>query len=1485
MTLPLLTFSVLSAVLSVPSSIQPISNKVITEGVNLTLSCHATVKAEITDFVANATTVCQNDIVTFNCSAVGNPSVNTYLLYVNGVVNDSNRFGNWSRSMTTGGVLNFTCVANNTLGSDMRKVAVTVNVSSSIQPISNKVITEGVNLTLACHATGIPPPTVFWVSISNGERTNGTELVIRNIRRSEAGEYRCEARNPCGNASESATIDVQFKAEIVDFVANATTVCQNDIITLDCSAVGNPAIDTYLLYVNGVVDDSNRFGNWSRKMTTGGVLNFTCVANNTLGTDRSTVSVTVNVSSSIMPISNEVITEGGNVNLSCHATGIPPPTVFWVSISNGQPTNETELVFRNIRRGEAGEYRCEARNPCGDASDSVTIDVQFKGEIVDFVANATTVCQNDIITLDCSAVGNPAIDTYLLYVNGVVDDSNRFGNWSRKMTTGGVLNFTCVANNTLGTDRSTVSVTVNVSSSIQPVSNKVITEGGNLNLSCQAFGIPPPTVFWIKTSNGQPTNETELVFRNIRRGEAGEYRCDARNPCGDASDSVTIDVQYKAEIVDFVANATTVCQNDIITLDCSAVGNPAIDTYLLYVDGVVDDSNRFGNWSRSMTTGGVLNFTCVANNTFGTDRSTVSVTVNVSSSIQPVSNKVITEGVNLTLSCHATGIPPPTVFWVSISNGERTNGTELVIRNIRRSEAGEYRCEARNPCGNASESATIDVQFKAEIVNFVANATTVCQNDIITLDCSAVGNPAIDTYLLYVDGVVDNSSRFGNWSRSMTTGGVLNFTCVANNTLGTDRSTVSVTVNVSSSIEPISNKVITEGVNLTLSCRATGIPVPTVFWVKTSNGQHTNGTELAFGNISRSEAGEYRCEAWNPCGNVSESATIDVQYPPEGIQLHVSEDVVCNGTTISFNCSAETANPTELNYQLLENNVIIFGISSTGVWNKTMEIGGVFVYRCMVNNTVGTAMSATASVTTNVSSSIQTSQDKVVREGGNVTLLCNASGIPEPLVSWINVSNDQPPLGNVLIFTNITRSQTGEYGCKATNPCGNATESTTIHVHFEPEMVLLDPSATTVCREYFIVFNCSAYSNPEVHTYELYVNGTMVNETSRTGIWNITMATGGVFDYKCIVNNTIGTARSTDVSVTVNEPSSIRPFTKKKKLEGENLTLLCEATGTPPLTVSWVKTSAGERTNAAELLFTYINRTEAGEYRCEASNLCGNAFESVEIDVLFKPEMVQLFVSEATVCNGTSITFNCSAYSNPMVHTYHLYENENMVQEISSTGVWTRTMSTGGEFVFKCMVNNTVGTAMSANVSVIVNVSSSIEAIEGNMTLTEGENLNLSCQASGDPLPFVSWIIVGGGQHTYSNLVLTNIQRNQSGEYRCEARNPCNVDPKVVTVDVQYLPEITHISIPKSTIRGDVVTLNCIADGNPVATVRWTRLSDDNDVNMPLAITGEEYEGNYRCTASNSVGSVTKDTSIVVKSFRKCYAADSSHQQILIGGF
>ena len=83
-------------------------------------------------------------------------------------------------------------------------------VPSSIASIQNETVTEGDNVTLSCSASGIPSPMVSWFK-ADGQRIDASEFVLTNINRSESGEYRCEASNECGNASETATIDVQCK--------------------------------------------------------------------------------------------------------------------------------------------------------------------------------------------------------------------------------------------------------------------------------------------------------------------------------------------------------------------------------------------------------------------------------------------------------------------------------------------------------------------------------------------------------------------------------------------------------------------------------------------------------------------------------------------------------------------------------------------------------------------------------------------------------------------------------------------------------------------------------------------------------------------------------------------------------------------------------------------------------------------------------------------------------------------------------------------------------------------------------------------------------------------------------------------------------------------------------------------------------------------------------------------------------------------------
>ncbi|XP_068686491.1 B-cell receptor CD22-like [Montipora foliosa] len=521
------------------------------------------------------------------------------------------------------------------------------------------------------------------------------------------------------------------------------------------------------------------------------------------------------------------------------------------------------------------------------------------------------------------------------------------------------------------------------------------------------------------------------------------------------------------------------------------------------------------------------------------------------------------------------------------------------------------------------------------------------------------------------------------------------------------------------------NQTVTEGEYLSLLCSAKGKPQPRTTLIELSNNSVVSGN---FTSISREDAGGYRCTADNGIGSpVSKVVFIDVQYPPEGIQLRVSEEEVCNGTTISFNCSAETGNPMSLNYQLYENNTMIDVISSTGVWNKTSwTVGGVFFYECVVNNSVGTAMSLNVSVNVNVSSFIMPISNEVITEGGTLNLSCRATGIPRPTVFWVKTSNGERTDGTELVIRNISRSEAGEYRCEATNPCGNASESATIDVQYLPEGIQLHVSEVEVCNGTTISFICSAETaNPMKLNYQLHENNTMIGAISSTGVWNRTSWTvGGVFFYECVVNNSVGTAMSLNVSVNVKDnPASVR--------------LVANAT---------------ENKNCSASLLV--------NFTCEASQ------------------------------------------ANPPVESYQLFKSHEIV-DTSSRGTWIENISSKGDHIYSCRALHSLGNVASSGVTVTFNVpvQVSVHVKSGRETLTEGGSVSLMCNASGYPQPTVTWSKLNVNELIISSqwINFTNISKEATGEYICNANNTCGEKwSSVRTIDVQLLEEPTS-AMPTST--------------------------------------------------------------------------------------
>jgi len=83
------------------------------------------------------------------------------------------------------------------------------------------------------------------------------------------------------------------------------------------------------------------------------------------------------------------------------------------------------------------------------------------------------------------------------------------------------------------------------------------------------------------------------------------------------------------------------------------------------------------------------------------------------------------------------------------------------------------------------------------------------------------------------------------------------------------------------------------------------------------------------------------------------------------------------------------------------------------------------------------------------------------------------------------------------------------------------------------ENVQLETSAADnkACEDEIISINCSAVAVPSVTSYQLFENGSVVSDTS--GIWIRTLFRG-VFIYKCVANNSLGSTESESVNVIVN---------------------------------------------------------------------------------------------------------------------------------------------------------------------------------------------------------------------------------------------------------------------------------------------------------------------------------------------------------------
>ncbi|XP_061402508.1 uncharacterized protein LOC133338347 [Musca vetustissima] len=156
------------------------------------------------------------------------------------------------------------------------------------------------------------------------------------------------------------------------------------------------------------------------------------------------------------------------------------------------------------------------------------------------------------------------------------------------------------------------------------------------------------------------------------------------------------------------------------------------------------------------------------------------------------------------------------------------------------------------------------------------------------------------------------------------------------------------------------------------------------------------------------------------------------------------------------------------------------------------------------------------------------------------------------------------------------------------------------------------------------------------------------------------------------------------------------------------------------------------------------------------------------------------------------------------------------------------------------------------------------------IAVEEGKTLNVSCAASGNPMPHVEWrrddgrtINVHGVEMSSISgpyLKFTNITRHQMASYTCYADNGlAPVANATFLIEVQFPPMISVYRQMIYAEYGRSATLECIVEAFPEAILYWERAYDGSILDRGDKYRIETNPDGYRTTMRLTITSLRKD--------------------------
>lgn len=287
-------------------------------------------------------------------------------------------------------------------------------------------------------------------------------------------------------------------------------------------------------------------------------------------------------------------------------------------------------------------------------------------------------------------------------------------------------------------------------------------------------------------------------------------------------------------------------------------------------------------------------------------------------------------------------------------------------------------------------------------------------------------------------------------------------------------------------------------------------------------------------------------------------------------------------------------------------------------------------------------------------------------------------------------------------------------------------------------------------------------------------------------------------------------------------PPKIREMNSVEIVEGEEASIVCNGTGKPPPSYTWIKEKTREdlananrftvKKSTGLLIIHKVEFNDDSSYKCVAKNQAGEDETSVKINVLVKPKIYEFLNITAPVGSTTKIICKAKGRPSPTI-AFKKFSTKEPFQE----GVQPFDERIMQENIFNDEKGETTGI-----------------------------------------------------------LHFKNLKRYDDGLYACMATNKVETAYQNGHITVEFPPtfEKTENYPPVWSWNNKPGNLTCIAESIPNATIQWRYNGQyiENDVNQNIQKQGNgpisyllvrpynehRYYATYDCVATNKLGTATK---------------------------